>query len=412
MRVLFLTEWFDPIPAHKGLAFVSGMRDAGYDVEVATSFPFEGGMSLYRGEVMNGIRVHRLPHYRSHDASGLRRSLTFLTFFLSALAFGLWRGRRYDVVYAYHPPITVGLAAALFCGLWRKPVVLDVLDLWPDVVTESGMARPSAVKVINVICSFVYRRSTLISVPAKGFKRRLVERGVPAGKIALIYNFADEAKARAVGRLDLNRYRLPGRFNIVYGGNFGLVQQLDTIIAAARLAHRRDPAIQLLLIGSGSDEERIKRIAAEAPGVVAVHPPVPMSQIGDLFAAADLLVANLTDSPLFRAYLPQKLQFYMAMGKPILGGIAGEGAEVIHEAGAGFAVPPGDPEAMAEAMLRAGAMDPAALDAMGRSGRSFYMETMSSDLALRKLLRLFDAAVASDRPDVAEALKGVEARAG
>ena len=391
MRLLFLTEWFDPIPAHKGLNFVAGLRDAGHQVEVVTTFPFDGPVSLYRRDMMNGIPVHRLGHYRSHDASGLRRSLTFLTFFFSALIFGLLRGRRYDVIYAYHPPITVGLAAALFGGLWKRPFVLDVLDLWPDVVTDSGMARPVAVDVINHLCSFVYKRAAAISVPTKGFRLRLMERGVSSSKISLIYNFADETKARTSGQVDLTPLGLQGRFNIIYGGNFGVHQDLGSIIAAARLAHASDPRIQLILVGSGSDEENVRRCAALSPDVVRVLPPVPMSEIGDILAAADLLVVNLADRPIFRIYLPQKLQFYLAMGKPVLAGLQGEGADVVADAGAGFAVPPGDVEAMAEKMLHALSLGPDALQKMGRSGYAFYMRTMSSGLATERLLRILEA---------------------
>lgn len=396
-RILFLTEWFDPLPAQKGLKFVSGMCDEGHEVEVATAFPLSGPMSAYRRDVMDGIVVHRLPLYRSHDASGLKRSLTFATFFLSALVFGLLRGRRYDVVYAYHPPITVGLAAALFGAVWRRPFVLDMLDLWPDAVTQSGMASPRAVAVIDRLCAFTYRRAAFISVPAKGFRNRLIERGVPAGKIELVYNVADETQARSSGRLDLARYRLGGRFNIIYAGNFGLLQELGTVIAAARIAHRQDPRIQLILIGTGSDAEAIRRSAAQSPEVVQVHPPLPSSEIGDLLAAADLLVVNLADRPLFRIYLPGKLSFYMAMGKPVLAGLAGEGADIVTAAGAGFAVEPGNAQSMADGMLRALALEPDALAAMGRSGQEYYQRTMSSGIATDKLLRLLDDA-AGTRP--------------
>lgn len=385
MRVLFLTEWFDPLPAHKGLSFVSSLKDAGYDLEVATTFPSTEMMSGYRQDVMNGVIVHRLPHYHSHDSSGLKRSVTFLSFFLSALLFGVVWGRKYDVIYAYHPPITVGFAAVLFGGFWRKPVVLDVLDLWPDVLTSSGMVRPTAVNVLNRLCQFVYRQAALISVPTKGFRSRLIRDGVSSSKIDLIYNFADENKCVASGDLDLSVFKMEQRFNIVYGGNFGKVQQLETLIAAAKIAHSENPAIQLILVGSGSDEDAVWFAAASAPDIVRVHPPLPMSQIGNVFAAADLLAVTLADSEIFRIYLPQKLQFYLAMGKPILAALSGEGADIITEAGAGFAVHPGDPSALAAAMVKAAGLEKETLEKMGRQGREFYYKTMSSAIATQKL---------------------------
>ncbi len=392
MRVLFLTEWFDPLPAHKGLSFVSGLRNAGFEVEVATTFAYGQSQSLYSREIMDGIIVHRLPHYFSHDASGLRRSFTYLSFFASALLFGLWRGRRYDAVYAYHPPVTVGFAAVLFSGFWRKPVVLDVLDLWPDVLTASGMVHPLAVRVLSKICSLVYSRSRFISVPTKGFRARLIGDGVEPSKIALIYNFADETKCAASGQVDLAPFKMDGRFSIVYGGNFGRVQQLEILITAAELAYRKNARIQLILVGSGSHEEAVRLAAAAFPDIVQIHPSLPMSQIGDVFAAADLLAVTLVDSDIFRIYLPQKLQFYLAMGKPILAGLSGEGAEIISRAEAGFVVPSGDSAALADAMLQAAAMDAGALERMGHQGRDFYLENMSSGIATCQLGELLTKA--------------------
>ena len=393
MRVLFLTEWFDPLPAHKGLSFVKGLCAAGHDVEVATAFPFKVEPPLLKKEVLDGVTVYRLPHYHSHDASGFRRSVTYLTFFFSALVFGLLRGRRYDVIYAYHPPITVGLAAALFGGLWRRPFVLDVLDLWPDVFQSSGMVPPSAVSILNGLCRFVYARARFVSVPTKGFRDRLTRDGVDPAKISLIYNFADEAKTVADGSVSLEPYRMKGRFNIVYGGNFGRFQDLPTLIEAARIAHLRDARIQLILIGSGSEEEAVRAMAAETPEVVSVHRSMPMAQIGNVFAAADLLATTLLDEDIFRIYLPQKLQFYLAMGRPIIANLSGEGADVLQESGAGFAADPGNPQALAEAMVAAASLVPEKLARMGLRGKAFYHATMSSSIATRQLSELLNAAV-------------------
>lgn len=393
MRVLFLTEWFDPLPAHKGLSFVKGLRAAGHEVEVATAFPHKVGPSLVKREVLDGVTVYRLPHYHSHDASGLRRSITYLSFFLSALLFGLLRGRRYDVIYAYHPPITVGLAAALFGGLWRRPFVLDVLDLWPDVFVSSGMVRPSAVRILDRLCRFVYARARFVSVCTKGFRARLMRDGVDPAKISLIYNFADETKALADGSLSLEPYRMTGRFNVVYGGNFGRFQDLPTLIEAARIAHRRDERIQLILIGSGSEDDAIRALAAQAPEVVSVHQSVPMAQIGNVFAAADLLATTLLDEEVFRIYLPQKLQFYLAMGRPIIANLSGEGADVLQESGAGFAVEPGNPQALADAIVAAASLPPGELARMGARGLKYYHATMSSSIATRQLSELLNSAV-------------------
>lgn len=255
------------------------------------------------------------------------------------------------------------------------------------------MVHPLAVRALSRLCRFVYKKAKLISVPTKGFRSRLISDGVPESKISLIYNFADENKAVSNGEVDLSLFKMTGRFNIVYGGNFGRVQELETLIAAAKLAHFDNPLIQLILVGSGSHEEAVRLAAANSPDIVQIYPALPMSQIGNVFAAADLLAVTLADSDVFRIYLPQKLQFYLAMGKPILAALNGEGADIITEAEAGFTVQPGNAHALAAAMVRATAMNTGELQAMGRRGREFYIRTMSSEIATGQLGQLLMRAV-------------------
>ena len=100
MRILYLTQWFDPEPAFKGAQFARALADRGHEVEVATGFPNYPGGKLYSGfrvrpcrrETIAGLTVHRLALYPSHDRSSLGRIANYLSFFLSALLFGLSRG--------------------------------------------------------------------------------------------------------------------------------------------------------------------------------------------------------------------------------------------------------------------------------------------------------------------------------
>ena len=172
MRIVYLTQWFEPEPnIIKGVAFVRELQAAGHEVTVVTGLPNYPTGRIYPGyrlraiqhEHVEGVRIVRLPLYPSHDTSTLRRSLNFLSFFLAALIYCLWRARRYDLAYVYHPPITVGLAAALAGLVRRLPFVLDVQDLWPDTVSTTGFsgARTLA-KPIGFVCRFVYRRSNAI----------------------------------------------------------------------------------------------------------------------------------------------------------------------------------------------------------------------------------------------------------
>jgi len=215
---------------------------------------------------------------------------------------------------------------------------------------------------------------------------RLIERGVPRGKAATTFNWADEEAIHSGGGYDLEPLQFRGRFNFVYGGNLGSVQGLETLIEAACLASRTAPEIQLTLIGGGLERDRLSVLIDElGSGVVKLHPVVSQSQISDVFAAADVLVAHLIDDPLFEITIPSKTQFYMAMGKPILMAVRGESAAIIEDCGAGLSVEPQNVEAVAQAMLHMAGLPRADLEVMGARARSAYEARFSFDSALSEI---------------------------
>jgi glycosyltransferase involved in cell wall biosynthesis len=401
MRVMFLTQWFEPEPIMKGAAFARALADAGHHVEVVTGFPnYPTGriypgyrVGLFQKEIIDGIAVNRLPLYPSHNKSSLGRAMNYLSFFLSVLIYGLWAARRFDVVYVYHPPITVGAAAALFGLINRRPFVVDIQDLWPDSVAASGMFGTGAISnVLDGICNFVYRRAAAIVTQSHGFEAKLIERGVPPAKLTTIYNWADEALTRPSGHCDAAVLVPRGRFNVVYGGNIGRAQALDAVVRAAKLAMDRSPGIQLTLIGNGVERDNLRRLVTEIGAHnVKIAPGVPKSEIADILAAADVLLVHLADDPLFEITIPSKIQFYLAMGKPILIGMKGEAAKLVSSAGAGVTVPPEDIEAIARAMIELSQQPAENLRAMGEKGKSFYERRLSVSAAIEATIRVIDS---------------------
>ena len=268
LRILYLTQFFDPEPAYKGLGFAKGLQSAGHAVSVLTGFPNYPGGKIYDGyrirlvqhEVMQGVAVARVPLYPSHDKSAWRRLLNYATFAMSSTLYGLFRAGRCDVIYVYHPPMTAGLAAVLVGLLRRRPVVIDIQDLWPDTLAATGMIRsPRILKIVAFACNFTYRHATRISVQSPGFKQRLVERGVPSDKIDVILNWADIGETTPKHALDLTPFALDDRFNVLFAGTMGMAQGLDVILDAAKIVATSDSRIQFLLVGSGVETGRLQR---------------------------------------------------------------------------------------------------------------------------------------------------------
>ena len=389
MRVLYLSQWFEPEPILKGSGFVRGLIERGCEVEVITGFPNYPTGKIYPGyrvvvhrkDQVNGLPINRLALYPSHDRSSVKRIVNLFSFAVSAALFGIFRAKRFDVIYAY-PPIPTALAAAAIGLVRRRPYVMDVQDLWPDSVVTSGLPGTTWMKrIITLMCTIAYRRAAGIVAQSHGIADRLVERGVPRGKIDVIYNWAHEDAG--AGAIDLSPYKFDGRFNIIYGGNLGAVQGLETLIRAAVIAGKEVPELQLLLIGNGVEGERLRALAASlGSNNVRIARGVPREQIGAIFAAADVLTMHLIDNPLFRITVPHKTQSYMAAGKPMLVGVAGEAAELVTDAGAGVAAQPGDPEAIAAAMVQMARMPQDELTAMGARARKAYLQRFTFSAAM------------------------------
>lgn len=391
LRVLILSQFFDPEPTLKGLAFAKALEANGCEVEVLTGFPnYPGGklypghrLRLYTRETMEVITVHRVYLYPSHDGSARRRALNYGSFALSAAA-NLWRVRRPDVVYVHHPPATIGLPAAWIRALRGAPFVYEVQDLWPDTLAATGMIRPGRLTAaIERAMRKTYRRAAKIVVISDGFRRRLVERGVPAEKIEVLPNWAEEGRLKLQPRDPALARELgvEADFVVMFAGTMGKAQALDPVLEAARLLAQEAPEVRFVFVGGGVEAERL---AAEAPSNARFLPRQPMERMGAILPLADALLVHLKDDPLFAITIPSKTQAYLYAGVPILMAVRGDAADLVERAEAGVLAEPENPRSIADAVLAVAALSPDERAAMGRRGREFYERELSLAVGARR----------------------------
>lgn len=404
LRVLILTQWFDPEPTFKGLAFARELVRQGFEVSVLTGFPNYPSGKLYPGyrlcpllrQSIDGVRIYRVPLFPSHDRSIFHRALNYASFAASALIAGLLVARHADVLYVYHPPLSVGVSGALIALMHRRPFVYDIQDMWPDTLRATGMvSNERALAVIAATCRWVYRRAALITVLSPGFKRLLMERGVPEAKIEVVLNWADESALGAATAALPSTFPGPNRFRVVFAGNMGAAQALDVVLDAARVLQSRGSRVAFVFLGGGVDVDRLRaRAEALALGNVAFLPPVPMTEVGVYLAAADALLVHLRDDPLFRVTIPSKTQAYMAVGRPILLAVRGDAAALIEECGGGITVAPGDPESLAAAADALAALPAERLAEMGRRARAYYEAHLSIEHGVARFGQMFRKVIA------------------
>jgi glycosyltransferase involved in cell wall biosynthesis len=402
MKILLLTQWFQPESHFMGVPFAKALMEKGHQVQVLTGFPNYPGGKIYDGykvkfiqkEVVDGVSVIRVPLYPSHDQSAIRRMLNYSSFALAASTIGAWAIEKADVAHIYHPPASLGLPACILRLLRNIPFVYDIKDLWPDTLTASGVFKNKAgIKLINGWCNFIYKKADKIAVCTEGFKRKLIERGVSNEKTQVIYNWCDDNTIKICEpdyQLAEN-YGLANSFNIIFAGNIGKAQGLDTILKAAQILLPNHPNIKFVFIGDGVELQNLKGIVKEnALYNVTFIPKQPMEKIASFLSLADVLLVHLRRQELFEITIPSKLQAYMAVGKPVLNAVNGESMEVVKKADAGLSAAPDNPQNIAETALKLFNLSKEKRDQLGKNGHNFYQNSFSMKKGVEKYETLFN----------------------
>lgn len=403
MRILMLSQWFEPEPTFKGLLFAKELQRQGHEVEVLTGFPNYPGGRVYPGyrirpwqrEVVDGVPVLRVALYPSHDSSGVRRALNYLSFAASATA-AIPFLRRPDVVYVYHPPATVALPAMVLRALRGVPFVYDVQDLWPDTLSATGMVDDSrALSLVGRVMNRVYRRAAEVVVLSEGFRRRLAGRGVPEDKLTVIHNWnAEDQLAVSSSSSSLrSELGLDHAFVVVFAGTMGRAQSLDPVLDAAALL-ADDRSVQFVFVGGGVEVDRLRTRADDLPNVRFLERR-PVSEIGEVLRMADALLVHLKADPLFEITVPSKTQAYLMAGRPILMGVKGDAAELVERAGAGIAFAPDDPSALVAAVRRLASLPIEQREEMGWRGQQFYAEHLAIEVGAQRFATVLDRAARS-----------------
>jgi len=224
-----------------------------------------------------------------------------------------------------------------------------------------------------------------IVVLSPGFKRLLLQRGVPEAKVDVIYNWADEVALAAPAGQVPAAFPGPDRFRILFAGNMGKAQALDAVLNAADLLQERGSRVCFVMLGRGVETNRLKARAADMQlENVVFLPAVPMAEVGTLLSAADSLLVHLRNDTLFQITVPSKTQAYMAVGRPLLMAVNGDAADLVKLSGGGVVAESESAEALAAAAEMMSALRPDQLAAMGRRAQDYYREHLAMQVGAAK----------------------------
>lgn len=396
MRLLILTQYF--WPESFGINDLAAqLVERGHDVTVLTGLPnypsgrFAAGYN-WRGPFSGsqfGARIVRVPIVPRGSGSGGRLILSYLSFAVAASVVGLFRCRGpYDAIFVFQPsPVTVGIPARILSWVRGAPVLIWVQDLWPESLAATGAIRsPILLNGVDRLVRWIYRGCAIVFIQSKAFMPHVMLQGVEQQKIVYLPNSA-ESIYQPTDRGDRwDGPVLPSGFRVMFAGNLGVAQSLETIIEAAHLLIAQED-IHWLIIGDGrqfdTTKSRVQQLGLERK--VHLYGRHPVEHMPRWYAQADAMLVSLRADPVLALTIPSKVQSYMASGKPIVAALDGEGARVIEEADAGISVRSGDASALAEAVLKLYRMTETERIELGRNGCRYFEQEYSQGLLLNRL---------------------------
>jgi glycosyltransferase involved in cell wall biosynthesis len=395
MKILIVSQYF--WPEEFTINEVSKtLVEKGNEVDVLTCMPnYPGGKTLpgypawkCQQENYQGISIHRVP-FLPRGKNRCNLAINYLSFVISGLVFGPWmlRKKKFDVIFVYAPSPILQAIPAIFLG-WLKgcPVVLWVQDLWPESLSATGYVQNRLLlKLVELVVRFIYSHVDLLLVQSRAFEESVcsLASGTP-----IIY------QPNSVGKIfdELVIDEIPyidgfdKGFSVMFAGNIGAAQSVSVIVEAASIL-KQYTDIHFVILGDGSSREWMLKEVQQRE-LVNLHLPgrFPVETMPAFMQKASVLLVTLTDKSIFALTVPNKVQAYLAIGRPIIACLNGEGARIVVEAGAGLATPAEDAKALAETILNVYKLTPVERKNMGENGRQYFQKHFNHDHLVDQLI--------------------------
>ncbi|QPQ54436.1 glycosyltransferase family 4 protein [Allosphingosinicella flava] len=384
MRILIVSQYFWP-ENFRINDLTDELSRRGHEVTVLTGEPnypegrifpdFCSNRKAYR--CFGDATVIRVPIVPRGNTS-LRLVFNYLSFALSASILGplRLRGRRFDAIFVFQTsPITAALPAILLRRIKRAPMLMWILDLWPDTLSAIGVVKsPRLLRLVAHLVCFVYKRCDRILLQSRAFSPKVTS--LVGGSEALRYfpGWAEAVFDRGDIPVAMPPELVPyaDDFKILFAGNIGEAQDFPAILNAVE-ALRDTPRLRWIIVGDGRAaphvHEEVKRRGLGDKIIFLGR--YPLERMPSFLNSADALLVSLRKEPIWSMTIPGKVQAYLTTGKPLLAMLDGEGGRVVAEAEAGLVGPAGDSAALSANVLRLMKSDTETRRRMGRNGQRY-----------------------------------------
>jgi colanic acid biosynthesis glycosyl transferase WcaI len=423
MDVLIISQYFPPDrngSSTRAYNTVLGLTLQGCNVTVIAAFPHypDGHIpSKYKRKILSleeidGIKLVRtwVPSFAHFPL--IKRVLLHISFMLSSLL-GLAHIRKVDVIFAMNPNLFAFFPALIYKLLFRKNIIRNVDDLWPEVFYDLGIVRSRIFKkILDSIANITYSIPKFIVPLSYGYVQTLTDKyHVPTEKIMVIEhgvdtmkfcklktNYSSSSSSSSTICNNFDNYNNDNNnekmtptiktrtTTIMYSGNLNLGYDFETVIRAAKLLKLQP--VYFIIRGIGVLSDKVSQMVKEydVKNVEVRTDLLSQEQLVSVLNSADifLLPMNL-DSGAADQGLPTKLLEYQALGKPIVCISNGEAGKYIIETQSGLVAATRQPQELAELIMRL-VNDQNLAKNLGNNGFNYIMNNLTLEMIGKRFM--------------------------
>jgi len=406
VKILLMFSYYVPevtSAAHLVKDMLDAMADNDFEMKIITPYPTRGVEDEVRKEYIKNkktevkydgrLKIKRFPLMKESKNS-LQRALRYF-FFIVGETIEALKSRGYDVIYVPSTPPVNGLMMWVLKKFKKAKIVYNLQDIFPDSLVHTGMTKKGSLiwKIGRFVENVTYKSADKIIVISKGFKKNVMEKGVPEEKTELIYNWINENQVVNIERKDnklFDKYNLDrDKFYICYSGNIGNTQNIELLVQVAEKLSN-NPDIMFVIIGEGACKEKLISLTKEKNlQNVKILPFQDYSDISHVFSLGDCGLV-ISKKGIGEASVPSKTWSIMSSQRAVLASFdkGTELDEIITDNNCGICVDADDCDALADA-INTLYTDKDAVKEMGKNGRNYVINNLTKEICTSRYVDVF-----------------------
>ena len=404
MKILILSQYFWPENFTINQLAIT-LKKQGNEVVVATGKPNYPDGIIYNGykawgsskELFdNDIEVVRVPTYPRSTGGPINLIVNYIVFVSCGVVMFpfLLRKHKFESIVVFAGSPNAAIPAILLKWFKKCHLAFWILDLWPDTLVATGMIKNKAViGIVKSVVKWTYKKADTILVQSLAFVNPVANLS-DASKVIYYPNTAGVSISEGETDFSISddlKNVLESYFTVVFTGNIGTAQSMQTLIGAAQILEK-NKNIKFVLVGSGSMLEWVKEQQHKLKlHNIFIAGRYPISAMDFIFKNSGCLLAMLKSDEIFTFTIPGKIQAYLSSGMPIIASLNGEGARIVEASGSGLTCAAEDSVGLANCIMQIYETPDPAKALMGESGKKYYDEHFEINKQAKKLVEILES---------------------